>query len=119
MVSALLRREAVHHLRTKGISLRRSCALAHIGRSSHAYRHRLQRKQRNQQLVDRLRVIARKYPRYGYRRAHVELCKREGRVNLKRVHRLWREAKLSLPARRSRRRRPERKEPRAIQASLP
>ncbi len=90
MVSAQVRRETVEHLRSHGLSLRRSCALCRIRRSSQRYRPRLQRHERNRLLVQRLRAIARKYPRYGYRRAHALVCKTEGRVNHKRIHRLWR-----------------------------
>jgi putative transposase len=119
MVSAQQRREVVKHLCQYGVSLRRSCALAHISRSSHAYRRRQQRRLQNQHLVEQLRAIAQKHPRYGYRRAHVELCKQEGGINVKRTHRLWREAQLCVPSRRPKRRRTHRQEPRPIQAVRP
>lgn len=109
----------VKHLRQCGVSLRRSCALAHISRSSHAYRRRVQRRVQNQHLVEQLRAIARKHPRYGYRRADVELCKQEGGINVKRTQRLWREAQLCVPARRPKRRRTPRRETRPIQAVRP
>jgi len=44
--------------------------------------------------------LARKYPRWGYRRIHVLLERKGWQVNLKRVHRLWRELHLSRPVRR-------------------
>jgi putative transposase len=51
-----------------------------------------------------MKKLARKHPRYGYRRIHA-LLRREGwRVNRKRVHRLWREENLKI-RRRSRKRR--------------
>jgi putative transposase len=50
-------------------------------------------------LVERLKWIAQRKRRRGYRLAHQEL-RREGlRVNHKRVHRLWRQAGLSVPPR--------------------
>lgn len=90
MSSAQQRRETVRQMHVRGLSLRRSCALCHIGHSSLRYRPRILRRLRNQELVLRLRTIARKHPRFGYRRAHA-LVEREGEgVNVKRVHRLWR-----------------------------
>ena len=56
------------------------------------------------ELVERLRKIARKKRRRGYRLAHRELRRQGWAVNHKRVHRLWRREKLSVPARKSRKR---------------
>lgn len=99
----------VHQLEARGLSRRRSCTLCHISRSSLRYRPRLRRRLRDQQLVAHLREIARKHPRSGYRRAHALLCRSGTRVNVKRVHRLWRRECLSLCCRKPRRRRPDRK----------
>ena len=41
-------------------------------------------------LRERIRALAVKYPRYGYRRAHVMLIRDGYLVNHKRVQRLWR-----------------------------
>jgi transposase InsO family protein len=50
-------------------------------------------------------ALSRKNPRYGYRRVWA-LLRREGwEVNKKRIHRLWREAGLKVPAGRERKRR--------------
>lgn len=57
----------------------------------------------------RLRAIARQHPRYGYRRAHVLVCRELPSVNVKRVHRLWRQERLGVPCRRPRKRRTDRK----------
>ena len=47
-------------------------------------------------LVNRLHELARKQPRYGYRRIY-QLLKREGwNVNVKRVHRIWRQEGLQV-----------------------
>ena len=119
MSSAQQRRETVHVMHTRGLSLRRSCALCHIGHSSLRYRPRTFRRLRNQELALRLRAIARKHPRYGYRRAHALVCRDVPGVNVKRVHRLWRQDHLSVPCRRPRRRRADRKEVRLLEATRP
>ena len=52
-------------------------------------------------LRERLRLLARRHPRYGYRRIHA-LLRREGwACNRKRVQRLWRDEGLRLPAKTS------------------
>jgi putative transposase len=56
-------------------------------------------------LRQRLQLLARRHPRYGYRRIHA-LLRREGwACNRKRVQRLWRDEGLRLPAKTKRRRR--------------
>jgi putative transposase len=70
-------------------------------------------------VVEHLRLIARKHPRYGYRRAHALVCRDVPGVNVKRVHRLWRQERLSVPRRRPRKQRLDRKVPRAIEAARP
>lgn len=52
------------------------------------------------------RALSKENPRYGYRRVWALFLRREGfKVNKKRVHRLWREAGLKVPARQRKRRR--------------
>ena len=119
MSSAQQRRETVRQMHVRGRSLRRSCALCQIGHSSLRYRPRTIRRLRNQELAVRLRAIARRHPRYGYRRGHALVCREVPGVNVKRVHRLWRLEHLSVPCRRPRRRRPDRKEVRLIEATRP
>ncbi len=58
---------------------------------------------RDAELELRLRWLAERHPRYGYRRAWAVL-RREMLVNIKRVRRLWQSLNLSLPKRRLRRR---------------
>ncbi len=54
-------------------------------------------------LRKRLHLLARRHPRYGYRRVRV-LLQREGwRCNRRRVQRLWREEGLHVPQRKRRR----------------
>jgi putative transposase len=51
-------------------------------------------------LVREIRRLARRHPRFGYRRVHVMLDRKGWSVNLKRVHRLWIELGLKRPTRR-------------------
>ena len=106
LLSAQQRREAVTQLRQRGLSTRRSCALCGISRSSYAYQVAPAKLRRDQQLSQHLRRIARQRPRYGYRRAYAVLRRSGWAINHKRVRRVWRLEKLSLPLRHSRKRRP-------------
>ena len=96
------RREAVAFLRGRGVSERRACRLLHLGRSSLRYRPCADR---DEALRQRLRDLAQRHPRYGYRRAWAVLRREGWTINRKRVHRLWQELGLSLPRPRRRRRR--------------
>jgi putative transposase len=72
---------------------RQACKLLEVDRSSVRYEAR---PDWNGELRKRLVVLAQKQPRYGDRRLWV-LLRREGRgVNLKRVYRLYREARLGV-----------------------
>lgn len=92
---------AVEFLRDRGISIRRCCALAEMTRSHYYYsphpRH-------DEAVLAALRDISRKHKRYGYRRAHVLLCRQGFEVNHKTVYRLWKKEGLGLPRRRPRKR---------------
>lgn len=75
------------------MSERRACRLLSVDRSSYRYR---QRTKNDEALCVRLRVLAARHPRYGYRRLG-ELLRREGqRVNHKKVERLYREQGLAV-----------------------
>lgn len=95
-------RADVEHLRTRfSMSERHACGLVSIAVSSCRYQSRLPA--RDTGLHERLKELALQHPRYGYRRLWV-LVRRKGTIaNHKRIHRLYREAGLSL--RRIRRRR--------------
>jgi putative transposase len=66
---------------------------------------------KEQDMIDQVKQLARKHPRFGYRRLHQMLLQRiratgrPGRLNVKRVQRLCRQAGLSLPRRRRKKRR--------------
>jgi putative transposase len=71
-----------------------------LGRARSTLRYRPRDRSAEAPLLRAIRRLARKYPRYGYRRVHA-LLEREGwQANLKRVHRLWNELKLQRPVRR-------------------
>ena len=83
-----------------GLSERQACTLSGMRRKS--YRYRVVRV-RDSSLAGRIRELAMKYPRYGYRRVWAMLVRAGELINRKRVYRLWRELKLALPKRRPRR----------------
>jgi len=85
----------------QGIPIARCCALVQIERSSFYYRSH---GREDEEVLTKLRGIAREHKRYGYRRAWALLWRQGERVNLKRVHRLWKKAGLGLPRRRPRKR---------------
>ncbi len=99
MVGCAARREIVEFLKTKRISERRGCTLVNLNRKSHRYRHR--RKPENK-LIRRIRQLATAHPRFGYRRIWALLRRDAIKVNVKKVYRLWKQEKLSLPKRKPR-----------------
>jgi transposase InsO family protein len=106
-VSPERRRRAVTHLQGRfRVSQRRACRLTSQHRSSQRYRRRLLPDEAL--LRQRLQLLARRHPRYGYRRIHAILRREGWACNRKRVQRLWREEGLRLPPRPKRRRRGKR-----------
>ena len=107
MVTPAARREAVSWIRDKfGASWRRACGLASCAVS--VARHR-SRRDPQERLRARLRELAGKKPRYGYRRL-AWLLRREGEpANPKRIHRLYRLEGLAV--RKKKRKRLARAEP--------
>jgi len=104
MVTPSARKAGVAHLREAGIcSERKGCALVGISRSTVRYTPRP--RPGDEDLRKRIRELARRNKRYGYRRIGA-LLRREGwRVNIKRVHRIWKQEGLGLRRRRPKRRR--------------
>ena len=85
MVSTELRRGAVSFLKERGLSERRSCVLARVSRSGLHYQAH---PRDDSDLRERLREIARRHKRDGYRRALALLWRDQLKVNHKHVHRL-------------------------------
>jgi putative transposase len=103
-VSPARRRRAVEHLqRVLGVSQRWACQL--VGQHRSTQRHQPVPPDRDRALRERLRAFSRAHPRWGYRRAHAQLCGQGWRVNRKAIQRLWREEGLRVPARRRKRQR--------------
>jgi putative transposase len=86
-----------------GSSQRRACVVVGLSRSLVSYIAR--RRKDEAELTRKIRRLAIRHSRYGYRRIAV-LLRREGcKINRKRVYRIWKAEGLSLPLRRPRRRR--------------
>jgi putative transposase len=86
-------RDAVRFLATKGISVRRACLLALLPRATFHYQAR--ERPDEQALLADITELAQLHPRYGYRRIHA-LLRRKRTINRKRVHRLWKRARLQV-----------------------
>jgi len=86
-----------------GLSERRACEIAGQHRSTQRHQPRLAGD--DQALRERLRAISRSHPRWGYRRAHAQLCLEGFALNRKRTQRIWREEGLRVPGRARKRRR--------------
>lgn len=85
-----------------GCSIVRACELAQLQRATFHYQ---ERPKNEDELLSELTSLAQQYPRYGYRRAWAVL-KRTKKINPKRVHRLWKAARLQVrPLARPRKRR--------------
>lgn len=102
MVSASARRKQVAYVRRRGISLRRSCALLQVSRSTIGYESALDK--RDAPVLDAMRELSAQHPRFGYRRIQVFLARRGFSMSADRAHRIWRKAGLQVPRRRPRRR---------------
>jgi transposase InsO family protein len=99
VVTANQQRAAADYLRDAyQVSERRAGRV--LGRPRSTLRYRRQPRPAEAPLVRAIRRLARKHPRYGYRRIHALLLRDGWRDNLKRVHRLWKELGLSRPVRR-------------------
>src|SRR4028118_2141470 len=98
MVAAPQKRRFVVYAKEKGFSERAACRLVRLSRTTARYRARPKRHD-NDALVERLKEIASKKRRRGYRLAHRQLRQEGWAVNHKRVHRLCEAAGLSVPAR--------------------
>jgi putative transposase len=94
------RRRLVAELVSRGVSERLACRTVGLGRATYRYRARAGQHADEARLRGLVVELARRHPRYGYRRITALLRRRGERVNHKRVRRLWRAAGLSRPRRR-------------------
>lgn len=88
-----------------GVSERRACCV--LGQPRSTQRYQSTRAERDADLRKQMKTLADKNPRYGYRRVAALLRHDGWAVNLKRVHRLWREEGLQVPQKQRKRRRIE------------
>jgi len=88
----------VDALRNQGISLRRSCCLA--GLSVRGYRYRPKGSEQNKILMENIKKLAIKHPRWGFPRIYDTIRGSGSVVNHKRVRRLYRLHRLQLQYRR-------------------
>lgn len=102
MVSARARRQQIAYVRKRGRSERRACALLSVARSTVKYESRLA--QRDAPLMEQMRQLAGRYPRYGYRRIQIFMARLGHVMSADRTHRLWRLAGLQVPRKRPRKR---------------
>lgn len=78
----------MRHVQAKlGLSQRRACRA--IGQPRSTQRYLAQQRNGEVALRVRMRELALRHPRYGYRRVGVLLGQEGWRINAKRVHRLW------------------------------
>jgi putative transposase len=99
VVTASQQRAAADYLReTYKVSERRAAGV--LGRSRSTLRYGLADRSQEAPLIKAIQRLARKHPRWGYRFIHALLERAGWQVNLKRIHRLWRELKLQRPIRR-------------------
>jgi putative transposase len=106
-MSVAERREAVRALVTHGLSVQRACVLVQRERASFQYQPRSTADDR---VVTEIAALAQAHPRYGYRRVWA-LLRRKRSINRKRVHRLWKRARLQVQRPKRRRQRRERSLP--------
>ena len=103
-MTARQQRAAADYLReTYAVSQRRASRVLHRARSTLRYRRRPRAGE--PALVRAIRRLARRHPRFGYKRVHARLVHQGWCVNLKRTRRLW----IQLGLRRRFRRRKARK----------
>jgi len=107
------RREAVRALVTHGLSVQRACVLVQLQRASFHYQPR---SVMPDAVTTEIAALAQAHPRYGYRRIWA-LLRRNRTINRKRVHRLWKRARLQVQ--RPKRRRQRRERPLPVAAAYP
>jgi putative transposase len=112
-MSVAERREAVRGLVQYGLSVQRACVLVQIQRASFQYQPR---SVVPDEVTTEIAALAQAHPRYGYRRIWA-LLRRKQTINRKRVHRIWKRARLQV--RRPIRRRQRRERPLPLAAAYP
>ena len=102
MVSVRARQEQVARACSMGMSQRRACALWNVSRSG--VRYERTKAASDEPATGKMREIASKYPRYGYRRVQIFMGREGFPMGTTRAYRLWSLAQLQVPRKRQRRR---------------
>jgi putative transposase len=102
MVGARARRQQVGYARSRGLSVRRACALLAVSRSTLGYCSRIAAK--DAPIKAAMHELSGQYPRFGYRRIQVFLERRSWPMSADRAYRIWSSAGLQVPKKRPRRR---------------
>ncbi len=124
MVTPSQKREAADHLQSvvlagqpHPLSQRRACRVVGLWRQSARWVSVQEAK--DEPLKQQLQVLSHQHPHYGYRRIPALLCRMSvTALNIKRVHRVWKEAKRQVPPRKKKRRRVKGAQSRAPQQAL-
>jgi transposase InsO family protein len=99
VVTASQQRAAADYLKSRyGVSQRRVGRV--LGRARSTLRYRVRPRPKDAPLIQALRRLARRHPRFGYKRIHARLEQQGWGVNRKRVRRLWNALGLKRPPRR-------------------
>lgn len=85
--------------KTYRVSQRRASRV--LGRARSTLRYRRRQRRGEEALIRALRRLARRHPRWGYKRVGARLVHQGWRVNVKRVRRLWNALGLRRPPRRN------------------
>ena len=85
------------------VSDRRACKV--LGRPRSSQRYQAMQPDMDQRLLAEMRRLSQAYRRYGSPRVHKWLMGRGWRVNMKRVHSLWKQEHLQVPGKQRKRRR--------------
>jgi len=102
VVKAPDRRKAVKIMKGQGLSENKACLFVKMSRSSYRYQSCARD---DTVLIVWLKTFSGKYPRHGYRQAHMQLVRSGMVINHKRVERIWQEQGLCVPRIRRKRRR--------------
>ena len=102
MVSVRARQEQVALACSMGMSQRRACALWNVSRSG--VRYERTKAASDEPATGKMREIASKSPRYGYRRVQIFMGREGFPMGTTRAYRLWSLAQLQVPRKRQRRR---------------
>ena len=89
-------------MKDRGLSENKACSFTRISRTSYRYQFR---QKNDTELILWLKTFSGKYPRHGYRQAHMQLVRSGMVINHKKVERIWQEQGLCVPRVRRKRRR--------------